>query len=90
MSQSPAASASGPTSWPAEVSRQAAANDSVADVTRICTRNTTGQTRRTLWAAVCGAPAEQPTHQEADQAEHAQIVPRRRSAHLGWSAGDTG
>ena len=32
-----------------------------------------------LCAAVRRAPAEQPAHQEADQAEHTQIVPRRRS-----------
>ena len=45
---SPADSASGPTSWPADVSRQAATSDNVAEVTRIWTRRTTGQTRWTL------------------------------------------
>ena len=45
MTHMPAARARGPTSSPAEVRRQAATSDSVADVTRICARRTTGQTR---------------------------------------------
>ena len=53
----PAARASGPTSWPAEVSRQAATRESVADVTRICTRRTTGQTR---WTRVPARPHPSP------------------------------
>ena len=54
----PADSARGPKSSPAEVSRQAATSDSVADVARICTRRKTGQARCTA-----GPPraAAQPT-----------------------------
>ena len=54
-------------------------SESVADVTRIWTRRTTGQTRCTCGPALRRAPAEQPTHQEADQAEHAQIVAAGRA-----------
>ncbi len=43
----PAESARGPNSWLTEVSRQAATNDKVADVTRIWTRRKTGHARCT-------------------------------------------
>ena len=45
--QRPAARAIGPSSSPAEVRRQAAASDSVAEVRRIWVRSTTGQARWT-------------------------------------------
>ena len=70
MSHNPADRAMGPTSSPAEVSRQAATSESEADVTRIWTRRATGQTRWTP-SPPCAAPQPRsPAHQEADQAEH--------------------
>ncbi len=54
----PAERASGPTNWLAEVSRQDAASDNVADVARICTRRKTGQAR---CRAGPPCPAPQPT-----------------------------
>ena len=50
----PADNARGPSSWPTEVSRQAATSDSVAEVARIWTRRKTGHARCTAgppWAA---------------------------------------
>ena len=54
----PAERASGPSSWPTEVSRHAATSDSVAEVARIWTRRQTGHARCTA-GPPCAAP--QPT-----------------------------
>ena len=70
----PADSARGPSSWPAEVSRQAATSDSVADVARIWTRRKTGHARCTAGPPVRRAPADEPTHHEPHQGEHTPIV----------------
>ena len=74
MSQSPAARASGPISSRIEVRRHAATSERVADVTRICTRSTTGHIRCTR-VPPRRRPSPAAHQQEADQAEHAQIVP---------------
>jgi pyrroloquinoline quinone (PQQ) biosynthesis protein C len=81
----PAANASGPINWLADVSRHAAANESVAEVARICARRTTGQTRCTR---VLPRAAPHPTSLPATKqtrASTAQIVPAGQRRQWAWA-----
>ena len=73
-SQNPAARASGLSNSLADVSGHEARSERVAEVTSICTRRTTGHPLHG-GASAPGVPAQQAAQHEADQAEHAPIVP---------------
>jgi hypothetical protein len=74
ITHNPAANVSGPNNWLADASRQAATSESVAEMTRIWARRTTGR-RRT--------PSDQPFRDEADEGEHGQDRVRWSQAPVG-------